>query len=68
MQDSYLVLNLSGTEPEHDFAFACAHDFVTDLNELHQQLDNTLPMLNVNTKLPLIPDNYQLWNSRLEVL
>src|SRR5882724_10805680 len=31
-------------------------------------LDNTLPMLNVNTKLPLIPDNYQLWNSRLEAM
>src|SRR5882724_6366331 len=28
--------------------------------------DNTLPKLNVNTKLPLIPDNYRLWNSRLE--
>src|SRR5882724_11155415 len=29
-------------------------------------LDNTLPMLNVDTKLPLIPDHYQLRNSRLE--
>src|SRR5882724_4060246 len=29
-------------------------------------LYNTLPMLNVNTKIPLIPNNYQLWNSRLE--
>jgi len=28
--------------------------------------DNTLPMLNVNTKLPLIPDDYWLRNSRLE--
>src|SRR5882724_3293022 len=28
--------------------------------------DNTLLMLNVNTKLPLIPDDYQLRNSRLE--
>src|SRR5882724_2691623 len=29
-------------------------------------LDNTLPMLNVDTKLPLIPDDYRLQNSRLE--
>src|SRR5882724_7067372 len=28
--------------------------------------DNTLPMLNIDTKLPLIPDDYQLRNSRLE--
>src|SRR5882724_9244283 len=28
--------------------------------------DNTLPMLNVDTKLPLISNNYRLWNSRLE--
>src|SRR5882724_347405 len=28
--------------------------------------DNTLPMLNVDTKLPLIPNDYRLWNSRLE--
>src|SRR5882724_11327501 len=28
--------------------------------------DNTLPMLNVDTKLLLIPDDYQLQNSRLE--
>src|SRR5882724_9326720 len=30
--------------------------------------DNTLPMLNVNTKLPLIPYDYWLWNSRLEAI
>jgi len=24
--------------PEHDLASACAHNFVTDLDELHQQL------------------------------
>src|SRR5882724_5165122 len=29
-------------------------------------LDKTLPMLNINTKLPLIPDDSRLWNSRLE--
>jgi len=29
-------------------------------------LDNTLPMLNVDTKIPLIPNDYQLRNSRLE--
>src|SRR5882724_11990031 len=28
--------------------------------------DNTLPMLNIDTKLPLIPNNYQPRNSRLE--
>src|SRR5882724_4984695 len=31
-------------------------------------LDNTLPMLNVDTKLPLIPDDYQPQNSRLEAM
>src|SRR5882724_1774553 len=30
-------LNLN-VHPEHDLASACAHDFVTDLDELHQQL------------------------------
>jgi len=29
-------------------------------------LDNTLLMLNINTKLPLTPDDYWLRNSRLE--
>src|SRR5882724_5521695 len=29
-------------------------------------LDNTLPMLNVDTKLPLIPDDHRPRNSRLE--
>src|SRR5882724_11118095 len=29
-------------------------------------LDNTLLKLNVDTKLLLIPNNFQLWNSRLE--
>ena len=52
--------------PEHDLASACARDFVTDLDELHQQLGNTLLMLNVDTKLPLILNDYWLWNSRLE--
>jgi len=52
--------------PECNLASACTRDFVTDLDKLHQQLDNTLLMLNVDTKLPLIPDDYQLWNSRLE--
>src|SRR5882724_6515638 len=31
-------------------------------------LDNTLPMLNVDTKLPLIPNGYWLQNSRLEAM
>src|SRR5882724_6698230 len=30
--------------------------------------DNTLPMLNVDTKLLLIPNDYWLWNSRLEAI
>src|SRR5882724_2878034 len=36
------------------------------LTSYTNNLDNTLPMLNVNTKLLLIPDDYQLRNSRLE--
>src|SRR5882724_5540707 len=30
--------------------------------------DNTLSMLNINTKLPLIPNDYWLQNSRLEAM
>src|SRR5882724_7902157 len=30
--------------------------------------DNTMLMLNIDTKLLLIPNNYQLWNSRLEAM
>src|SRR5882724_9454791 len=30
--------------------------------------DNTLPVLNVDTKLTLIPDDYWLRNSRLEAM
>src|SRR5882724_4725599 len=36
------------------------------LTSYTNNLDNTLPMLNVDTKLPLIPNDYWLWNSRLE--
>src|SRR5882724_7124173 len=30
--------------------------------------DNTLLMLNVDTQIPLIPDDYWLWNSKLEAM
>jgi len=41
-------------------------NFVTDLDELHQQLGQHIAKLTTDTKLLLIPSNFQLWNSKLE--
>jgi len=43
-------LNLT-IHPEHDLASACACDFVTDLDELHQQLGQ-----HIAKSSPLIPN------------
>jgi len=51
---------------ESDIASAHAHDFVTDLDELHQQLWKHILKLIVNTKPLLISDDFWPWNSILE--
>jgi len=54
--------------PKCDPASTYPHDFVTDLNELHQQLRQHIAKLNIETKPLLIPNNLQLQNLRLEVM
>jgi len=49
---------------ECDLASACARDFVTDLNELHNNFNSTSLKLNIDTKFPLIPDGFPPRNSK----
>jgi len=49
-------LNLM-VHPEHDLASVCTCDFVTDLNELHQQLGKHIAIAQCQYQLPLIPDD-----------
>jgi len=54
-------LNLT-VHPEHDLASARARDFVTDLDELHQELWQHIAEAQHRYQAPLIPDDFQLQN------
>jgi len=58
-----IIQNLT-VHPEHDFASACAHNFVTDLNELHQWLQQHIAKANIDTRHLLNSDDHQPQNSK----
>jgi len=53
---------------ERDLASAHARDFVTDLDELHQQLGQHIADAQCQYQTSTDSDNYRLWNSRLEAM
>ena len=59
-------LNIT-VHPKRDLVSTRTHDFVTDLDELHQELRKHIAMPSIATRFLLIPDILRLLNSQLVV-